>query len=172
MRARGAQVTDIVILVVAADDGVKPQTIEAIQHARAAKVPIVVAVNKIDKPEADLERVKSELAQQEVLPEEWGGDTMFIPVSAKTGDGIDALLDAVLVQSEVLELKAPREGRAVGVVLESSLEAGRGTTATILNQRGTLRVGDILLAGKEYGRVRALFNERGERIVEVFPSMP
>ncbi|EQD68158.1 translation initiation factor IF-2 [mine drainage metagenome] len=172
MRARGAQVTDIVILVVAADDGVKSQTIEAIQHARAAKVPIVVAVNKIDKPEADLERVKSELAQQEVLPEEWGGDTMFIPVSAKTGDGIDALLDAVLVQSEVLELKAPREGRAVGVVLESSLEAGRGTTATILNQRGTLRVGDILLAGKEYGRVRALFNERGERIVEVFPSMP
>lgn len=172
MRARGAKVTDIVILVVAADDGVKPQTVEAIQHARAAKVPIVVAVNKIDKPEADLERVKSELAQQEVLPEEWGGETMFIPVSAKTGAGIDALLDAVLVQSEVLELKAPREGRAVGVVLESSLEAGRGTTATILNQRGTLRVGDILLAGKEYGRVRALFNERGERIVEVPPSMP
>ncbi|MHB1544357.1 MAG: translation initiation factor IF-2 [Gammaproteobacteria bacterium] len=172
MRARGAQVTDIVILVVAADDGVKPQTLEAIQHARAAKVPIVVAVNKIDKPEADLERVKSELAQQEVLPEEWGGETMFIPVSAKTGAGIDALLDAVLVQSEVLELKAPQEGRAVGVVLESSLEAGRGTTATILNQRGTLRVGDILLAGKEYGRVRALFNERGERIVEVPPSMP
>ncbi len=172
MRARGAQVTDIVILVVAADDGVKPQTVEAIHHARAARVPMVVAVNKIDKPEADLERVKSELAQQEVLPEEWGGETMFIPVSAKTGDGIDALLDAVLVQSEVLELKAPRDGRAVGVVLESSLEAGRGTTATILNQKGTLRVGDILLAGKEYGRVRALFNERGERIVEVPPSMP
>ncbi len=172
MRARGAQVTDIVILVVAADDGVKPQTVEAIHHARAARVPMVVAVNKIDKPEADLERVKSELAQQEVLPEEWGGETMFIPVSAKTGDGIDALLDTVLVQSEVLELKAPRDGRAVGVVLESSLEAGRGTTATILNQKGTLRVGDILLAGKEYGRVRALFNERGERIVEVPPSMP
>lgn len=172
MRARGAQVTDIVILVVAADDGVKPQTIEAIQHARAAQVPIVVAINKIDKPEADLERIKSDLAQHEVVPEEWGGETMLIPVSAKTGAGIDALLDAVLVQSEVLELKAPREGRAVGVVLESSLEAGRGTTATILNQRGTLRVGDILLAGKEYGRVRALFNERGERITEVWPSMP
>ncbi len=172
MRARGAQVTDLVILVVAADDGVKPQTLEAIQHARAAKVPIVVAINKIDKPEADLERVKSELAQQEVLPEEWGGETLFVPVSAKSGEGIDALLDAVLVQAELLELGAPRAGRAVGVVLEASLETGRGTTATILIQQGTLSVGQILLAGKEYGRVRALFNERGDRITEVTPSLP
>ena len=172
MRARGAQVTDLVILVVAADDGVKPQTLEAIQHARAAKVPIVVAINKIDKPESDLERVKSELAQQEVLPEEWGGETLFVPVSAKSGEGIDALLDAVLVQAELLELRAPRSGRAVGVVLEASLETGRGTTATILIQQGTLSVGQILLAGKEYGRVRALFNERGDRITEVTPSLP
>jgi translation initiation factor IF-2 len=172
MRARGARVTDLVILVVAADDGVKPQTIEAIQHARAAKVPLVVAINKIDKPEADLERVKSELAQQEVLPEEWGGETLFVPVSAKSGEGIDALLDAVLVQAELLELRAPRTGRAVGVVLEAGLETGRGTTTTILIQQGTLAVGQILLAGKEYGRVRALFNERGERITEVPPSLP
>jgi translation initiation factor IF-2 len=172
MRARGARVTDLVILVVAADDGVKPQTLEAIQHARAAKVPIVVAINKIDKPEADLERVKNELAQQEVLPEEWGGETLFVPVSAKSGEGIDALLDAILVQAELLELRAPRTGRAVGVVLEASLETGRGTTATILIQQGTLSVGQILLAGKEYGRVRALFNERGDRITEVTPSLP
>jgi translation initiation factor IF-2 len=172
MRARGAQVTDIVILVVAADDGVKPQTQEAVQHARAAGVPIVVAVNKIDKPEADPERVKNELAALEVIPEEWGGDTMFVAVSAKTGEGIDALLDAVLLQSEILELTAVKDCPATGIVVESSLDKGRGVVATILVQNGVLHRGDLILTGEEYGRVRAMFDENGKQIEAAGPSMP
>ncbi|MBP9642352.1 MAG: translation initiation factor IF-2 [Budvicia sp.] len=172
MRARGAQATDIVVLVVAADDGVMPQTIEAIQHAKAAKVPLVVAVNKIDKPEADMDRVKNELSQYNVLPEEWGGETQFIPVSAKVGTGIDELLHAILLQSEVLELKAVREGMASGVVIESFLDKGRGPVATVLVQEGTLRKGDIVLCGFEYGRVRAMRDEVGREITEAGPSIP
>jgi len=172
MRARGAKVTDIVILVVAADDGVKPQTIEAIQHSRAAGVPLVVAINKVDKPEADIDRVKNELAQQQVIPEDWGGDTQFIPVSAKTGDGIGALLDAVLLQAEVLELKAVEDCPAQGVVIESTLDKGRGPVATILVQNGVLRRGDTLVTGQEMGRVRAMFNESGQPIESAGPSMP
>lgn len=172
MRARGAQVTDLVILVVAADDGVMPQTIEAIDHARAAGVPIVAAINKIDKPQADLERIKTELAQREVVPEEWGGDTQFIPVSAKTGEGVESLLEAILLQAELLELKAPVDGAAQGVVLESSLDKGRGSMATVLVQRGTLKRGDTLLAGCEYGRVRSLLDEQGRQVNSAGPSMP
>lgn len=172
MRARGAKVTDIVILVVAADDGVMPQTIEAIQHAKAANVPIVVAVNKVDKPEADLDRVKNELARYELIPEEWGGQTIFVPVSAKTGVGIDSLLDSLLVQAEVLELKAPVEGPAHGIVVESRLDKGRGPVATVLVQRGTLRKGDVLLAGTAFGRVRALLDENGKPVESAGPSMP
>ena len=172
MRARGAQVTDIVVLVVAADDGVKPQTIEAIEHARSAGVPIVVAVNKIDKPEADPDRVKNELSQHQVISEEWGGDTQFVHVSAKTGEGIESLLEAILLQAEVLELHAPVEGPVKGVVVESSLEKGRGPVATVLVQRGTLKKGDVLLSGQEYGRVRAMFDESGQELKEAGPSMP
>ncbi|AKJ41085.1 translation initiation factor IF-2 [Pragia fontium] len=172
MRARGAQATDIVVLVVAADDGVMPQTIEAIQHAKAAKVPIVVAVNKIDKPEADMDRVKNELSQYNVLPEEWGGDTQFIPVSAKVGTGIDDLLNAILLQAEVLELKAVRDGMASGVVIESFLDKGRGPVATVLVQEGTLHKGDIVLCGFEYGRVRAMRDQVGQEITEAGPSIP
>ncbi|AKS42801.1 translation initiation factor IF-2 [Wenzhouxiangella marina] len=172
MRARGAQATDIVILVVAADDGVMPQTKEAIQHARAAGVPLIVAVNKIDKPDADPDRVKSELAAEEVVPEDWGGEEIFVPVSALTGEGIDALLDAVLVQAEVLELKAVPERRCRGVVVESALDKGRGPVATILVQDGTLKRGDMILAGTEYGRVRAMFDENGQPIDEAGPSIP
>ncbi len=172
MRARGAQVTDIVILVVAADDGVKPQTQEAVQHARAAGVPLLVAVNKIDKPEADLERVKNELAALEVIPEDWGGDTMFVPVSAKTGEGIDDLLDAVLLQSEMLELTAVKDCPATGIVVESSLDKGRGAVATILVQNGVLHRGDLILTGEEYGRVRAMFDENGKQIEAAGPSIP
>jgi translation initiation factor IF-2 len=172
MRARGAQVTDIVVLVVAAEDGVKPQTIEAIQHAKAADVQILVAVNKVDKEDADPERVRNELSQQEVIPEEWGGDNIFVNVSAKTGQGVDDLLDAILLQAEVLELKAVASGPAAGVVLESSLEKGRGAVATVLVNRGLLRVGDAILAGQEYGRIRAMFDETGEPIKEARPSMP
>jgi translation initiation factor IF-2 len=172
MRARGAKVTDIVVLVVAADDGVMPQTIEAIQHAKAANVPIVVAVNKIDKPEADPDRVKQELVKQEVVPDDWGGDTIFASVSAKTGAGVDALLDSILVQAEVLELAAVKDCLASGVVIESSLDKGRGPVATVLVQNGTLRKGDILLAGSEYGRVRALLDETGKSLTEATPSMP
>jgi len=172
MRARGAQATDIVVLVVAADDGVMPQTKEAIQHARAAGVPLIVAVNKIDKPEADLDRVKSELAAEEVVPEDWGGEEIFVPVSAISGEGIDALLDAVLLQSEVLELKAVPERQCRGVVVESSLDKGRGPVATILVQDGTLKRGDMILAGQEFGRVRAMFNESGESIEAAGPSIP
>jgi len=172
MRARGAQVTDIVILVVAADDGAKPQTQEAIQHAKAAGVPIVVAINKIDKPEADPERVKNELSALEVIPEDWGGDTQFIPVSAKTGEGIDDLLDAVLLQAELLELTAVHDCPATGIVVESSLDKGRGAVATILVQNGVLNKGDLILTGHEYGRVRAMFDENGKPIDAAGPSMP
>ena len=172
MRARGAQATDVVILVVAADDGVMPQTVEAVQHARAAGVPIVVAVNKIDKAGADPERVKSELAQHEVIPEEWGGDTQFVNVSAHTGEGIDTLLESVALQAEVLELTAVTSGPATGVVIESSLEKGRGAVATVLVQQGTLQAGDAVLAGREYGRVRAMFNELGKPVKEAGPSTP
>jgi translation initiation factor IF-2 len=172
MRARGAQATDIVILVVAADDGVMPQTVEAIQHARAAGVPIVVAVNKIDKPEANSDRVMQELSQQEVIPEEWGGDTMFVKVSAKTGEGIDDLLDAVLLQAEVLELRASVTGPARGTIVESSLDKGRGAVATVLVQSGTLRRGDMIVSGSEVGRVRAMFDESGRAVKEAGPSTP
>ena len=172
MRARGAQVTDIVILVVAADDGVKPQTEEAIDHAKAANVPIVVAVNKIDKEDADPERVRNELAAKEIIPEEWGGENLFVNVSAKTGEGIKELLDAILLQAEVLELKAISDGPAAGVVIESSLETGRGTVATVLVKRGTLRIGDALVAGEKYGRIRKLLNERGQDVQEAGPSIP
>lgn len=172
MRARGAKATDIVILVVAADDGVMPQTKEAIQHARAAQVPIIVAINKIDRPEADIERVKSELSAQEVIAEDWGGSDIFVKVSAKTGEGIDELLDAILLQAEVLELKAVTDARAKGLVIESSLDKGRGPVATLLVQQGTLHRGDMILAGQEYGRVRAMFDEKGEIIESAGPSMP
>jgi translation initiation factor IF-2 len=172
MRARGAKATDIVILVVAADDGVMPQTVEAIQHAKAAGVPIVVAVNKIDKGDADPDRVRTELAKQEVIPEDWGGENMFVNVSARTGQGIDQLLEAVLLQAEVLELSAPRTGLATGVVIESSIEKGRGAVATVLVKRGTLRLGDPIIAGSEFGRVRALFDENGRPVEEASPSMP
>ncbi|HEX7012910.1 MAG TPA: translation initiation factor IF-2, partial [Steroidobacteraceae bacterium] len=172
MRARGAQVTDIVVLVVAADDGVMPQTVEAIQHARAAEVPIVVAVTKIDKADADPDRVRTELSKHNVLPEDWGGDTLFVHVSARTGEGIDQLLDAILLQADVLELKATREGPAAGVVIESSMEKGRGAVATVLVKRGTLKPGDPILAGQEYGRVRAMFDEKGQQVTEAGPSLP
>lgn len=172
MRARGAQVTDIVILVVAADDGVKPQTDEAIQHAKAAGVPIVVAVNKVDKPDADPDRVRNELSAKEVVPEDWGGDTLFVNVSAQTGEGIDSLLDAVLLQSELLDLKAVAEGQAGGIVIESTLEKGRGAVATVLITRGTLKQGDAIVAGKEFGRVRNMLNEVGQKVEQIGPSMP
>jgi len=172
MRARGAKATDVVILVVAADDGVMPQTVEAIQHARAAGVPIVVAVNKIDKAGADPDRVRAELAKQEVIPEDWGGQNMFVNVSAHTGAGIDALIEAVLLQAEVLELRASRSGLASGVVIESSIEKGRGAVATVLVKKGTLRLGDPIIAGSEFGRVRALFDESGHSVQEATPSMP
>ena len=172
MRARGAKVTDLVILVVAADDGVMPQTAEAIHHAKAAKVPMIVALNKIDKPEANSERVKQDLAAREVVPEEWGGDTMFVEVSATTGQGIDSLLERILLQAEVLELKAPRDAPAKGIVVESRLDKGRGPVATILVQSGTLKRGDIVLAGAVFGRVRALLDETGKTIDSAGPSIP
>ena len=172
MRARGAKATDVVVLVVAADDGVMPQTIEAVQHARAAGVPIVVAVNKVDKPDADTERVRTELSKHEVISEEWGGGDMFRHVSAKTGQGIDELLEAILLQAEVLELKAPRTGLASGIVVESSMEKGRGAVATVLVKRGTLKLGDPILAGSQFGRVRAMFDEAGKAVEVALPSMP
>jgi translation initiation factor IF-2 len=172
MRARGAKATDVVVLVVAADDGVMPQTIEAIQHARAAGVPIVVAVNKIDKPEADLDRVRQELAKHEVIPEDWGGENIFVPVSARTGQGIDQLLESILLVAEVLELRAPRAGLAAGIVIESSVEKGRGAVATVLVKKGTLHTGDPIIAGSEFGRVRAMFDENGKPVEEATPSMP
>ncbi|HEU4858058.1 MAG TPA: translation initiation factor IF-2 [Rhodanobacteraceae bacterium] len=172
MRARGAQSTDIVVLVVAADDGVMPQTIEAIQHARAAKVPLIVAVNKMDKPEANPDNVRQGLAQHEVIPEDWGGDTQFVQVSAKTGMGVDKLLEAISLQAEVMELKAVPDGRASGVVIESSLDKGRGPVATVLVQQGLLARGDYVVCGVEYGRVRALFDENGKQVESAGPSIP
>ncbi len=172
MRARGAQVTDIVILVVAADDGVMPQTKEAIQHAKAAGVPIVVAVNKIDKHGADQEKVRKELAQEGVIAEEWGGENIFVPVSAKTGEGVEKLLESILLQAEVLELKAVRDAPAVGVVLEASVERGRGAVATVLVKRGTLKVGDSVVAGEQFGRVRALADQLGRETESAGPSIP
>jgi translation initiation factor IF-2 len=172
MRARGAQATDIVVLVVAADDGVKPQTVEAIQHAKAADVPIVVAVNKIDKEGADPDRVKNELSQYEVISEEWGGEHLFVNVSALTGEGIDALLDAILLQAEVMDLNAVVDGPAQGIVLESSLEKGRGAVATLLVQSGTLKQGDIIIAGEEYGRIRNMFDENQQSVDKAGPSTP
>jgi translation initiation factor IF-2 len=172
MRARGAQATDIVILVVAADDGVKPQTIEAIEHANAANVPLVVAINKIDKDNADVERVRNELSQHEVISESWGGEHLFVDVSAQTGEGIDALLDAVLLQAEVMDLKAVADGPARGLVIESSLEKGRGAVATLLIQAGTLNQGDMIIAGEEYGRIRNMFDENQKSIKSAGPSTP
>lgn len=172
MRARGAKATDIVILVVAADDGVMPQTEEAVQHAKAAGVPLIVAINKMDKEGADPERVKTELSSREVVPEDWGGETQFIPVSAKTGEGIDALLDAVLLEAEVLELTAVPEAPAKGVVVEARLDKGRGPVATILIQNGTLKKGDIVLAGQQFGRVRAMLDENGKPITSAGPAIP
>ena len=172
MRARGAQATDIIILVVAADDGVMPQTKEAVQHAKAAGVPLIVAVNKIDRPEAQPDKVMQELVAEEVVPEDWGGDTQFVKVSAKTGEGVDALLDAILLQAEILEFKAPVTGYAQGIVVESSLDKGRGPVATVLVQSGTLRKGDAIVAGVEYGRVRAMLDEYGKMVKEAGPSTP
>ncbi|TMH33520.1 MAG: translation initiation factor IF-2, partial [Betaproteobacteria bacterium] len=172
MRARGAKATDIVILVVAADDGVMPQTKEAIHHAKAAGVPIVVAMNKIDKPEANIERLKSELVAEQVVPEDFGGDSPFVPVSAKTGQGIDSLLEQVLLQAEVLELRSPTEAMAKGLVIEAQLDKGRGPVATVLVQSGTLKRGDVVLAGSSYGRVRAMLDENGKPTTEAGPSIP
>jgi translation initiation factor IF-2 len=172
MRARGAKATDIVILVVAADDGVMPQTKEAIHHAKAGKVPIVVAVNKIDKPGANPEKIRQEVSTEGVVPEEWGGDTMFVDVSAKTGAGIDKLLESILLQAEVLELQAPVAAMAKGVVIESRLDKGRGPVATVLVQSGTLKRGDIMLAGAAFGKVRAMLDEDGKPIQEAGPSIP
>jgi translation initiation factor IF-2 len=172
MRARGAKVTDIVILVVAADDGVMPQTIEAIHHAKAAQVPVVVAINKIDKHEANPEKVKQELVAQSVVPEEYGGDSPFVPVSAKTGQGIDALLEQVLLQSEILQLSAPEDTAAKGIVVEARLDKGRGPVATVLVQSGTLKRGDVVLAGSSFGRVRAMLDEVGNAVPQAGPSIP
>ena len=172
MRARGAQATDIVVLVVAADDGVMPQTIEAIQHSKAAGVPMVIAINKIDRENADPDRVKNELAQREIIPEEWGGDHLMVHVSAHTGEGVEKLLESILLQAEVMDLKAVTEGPARGLVIESSLEKGRGAVATLLVQSGTLRQGDMIIAGEEYGRIRNMFDETGKSISEAGPSSP
>ena len=172
MRARGAQVTDIVILVVSADDGVMPQTEEAIEHAQAAGVPMIVAVNKIDKENADPEKVQTELGQKNVIPEEWGGDTIFVRISALTGEGIDQLLEAISLQSEILELKASSKGSAIGSVVESSLDKGRGPTATVLVQSGTLNKKDYVLVGKEFGRIRAMYDEFNKEIVSAGPGCP
>ncbi|MFV1983033.1 MAG: translation initiation factor IF-2 [Thiohalomonadales bacterium] len=172
MRARGADATDIVVLVVAADDGVMPQTKEAVQHAKAANVPLIIAVNKIDKPEADPDRVKNELGVEDVIPEDWGGDTPFVHVSAKTGEGVDSLLDSILLQSEVMELKAESTGNARGVIIESRLDKGRGPVATVLVQQGSLNIGDILIAGLEFGRIRAMINDQGKSVESAEPSIP
>jgi translation initiation factor IF-2 len=172
MRARGADATDIVVLVVAADDGVMPQTKEAVQHAKAANVPLIIAVNKIDKPEADPDRVKNELGTEDVIPEDWGGDTPFVHVSAKTGEGVETLLDAIILQSEMMELQADPEGSARGTIIESRLDKGRGPVATVLVQKGSLDIGDILIAGLEFGRVRGMINDSGESVETAGPSMP
>lgn len=172
MRARGAQVTDVAVLVVAANDGVMPQTIEAINHAKAANVPVVVAINKIDLPEANPDRVRNELSEHGVISEEWGGDTIMVPVSARTGEGIDKLLEALVLQADVMELKANPSRAAAGTIIEAQLDRGRGPVATVLVSRGTLHVGDVFLSGAVYGRVRALVNDRGDRLKQVGPSMP
>ncbi len=172
LRARGAKVTDIAVLVVAADDGVMPQTIEAINHARAFNVPIIVAVNKIDKPNADPMKVRRELSEHGLIPEDWGGDTIFVDVSAKTGQNVDQLLEMILLLADILELKADPTKRAKGTIIESKLDRHRGPVATVIVQEGTLRVGDIFVAGATYGRVRAMFNDRGERLKEAPPSTP
>ena len=172
MRARGTQATDIAILVVAADDGVMPQTIESINHAKAAKCPIIVAINKMDKPTADPDTVKQELTRYEVVPEEWGGDTICVPVSAKTGEGIDDLLENVLLMAEMLELKANPDRKARGVIIEATLDHSRGAVATALVQTGTLHVGDMVVAGNAYGRVRAMISSRGDRVKTALPSTP
>jgi translation initiation factor IF-2 len=172
MRARGAEVTDIVIVVVAADDGVMPQTKEAVEHAKAAGVPLIVAINKMDKPDANPDKVMQEMATLEIVPEDWGGDTQFLKVSAKTGEGVDALIEALILQTEILELKAPVGGAASGFVIESRLDRGRGAVATILVQKGTLKKGQIVICGHEYGRVRAMFDENGEAVIEAGPSAP
>ncbi|MBC8225715.1 MAG: translation initiation factor IF-2 [Gammaproteobacteria bacterium] len=172
MRARGANVTDIVILVVAADDGVKPQTIEAIEHAKLAKVPLIVAINKIDKPEIDLEKVKSELISNEVIPEELGGDYLFVNVSAISGEGVDTLLETILLQTEILDLKAPNEGRSIGTVIESGVESGKGAVATILIREGKLKKGDLIIVGEVSGKARILINEENKDLEFVLPSMP
>ena len=172
MRARGAKVTDIVILVVSADDGVMPQTKEAIEHAKAAEVPLIIAINKIDKENADQEKVKNDLAANNVVPEEWGGDTIFVPISALTGEGVDSLLDSVVLQAEILELKADDNGPATGVVIESSLDKGKGPVATVLIQNGRLNQKDFVLVGQTFGRVRALFNEYNKPVKNAGPSTP
>ena len=172
MRARGSKITDLVILVAAADDGVMPQTIEAVHHAKAANIPIIVAVNKMDKPETNVERIKQELVAHEVVPEDWGGNTMFVEVSAKTGQGIDSLLESVLLQAEVLELKAVKRSLAKGVVIESRLDKGRGPVATVLVQSGTLKKGDVILAGAVFGKVRAMFDENGKPVSQAGTSIP
>ncbi len=172
MRMRGASSTDIAILVVAADDGVMPQTIEAINHAKAAGVEIIVAVNKIDKPSANVERVKQELTEYELIPEDWGGSTIFVPVSAKTGEGLDELMEMILLTAEVMELKANPNRRARGLVLEAELDKGRGPVATVLVQKGTLRIGDAVAAGAAHGKVRAMMDDKGRRVKEAGPSMP
>ena len=172
MRARGAKATDIVVLVVAADDGVMPQTVEAINHAKAADVPIVVAINKIDREDANPNRVRQQLSEHGLVPEEWGGDTIMVEVSALQGLGVDELLEQLLVVAEVEELRANPEGKARGVVLEANLDVGRGPVATVLVERGTLRVGDPIVAGAAWGRVRALVDDKGDNIKEALPSMP
>jgi translation initiation factor IF-2 len=172
MRARGAQVTDVVVLVVAADDGVMPQTVEAIAHAKAAGVPIIVAMNKMDKPGANVDRIQRELAQHNVTPEDWGGDSMFVPVSAKTKQGISELLEAILLQSEVLDLRAPKEGLSAGIVIEAKLDKARGPVATVIVTSGILRQGDCIVAGIAFGRVRAMFDDKGNRIAEALPATP
>jgi translation initiation factor IF-2 len=172
MRVRGSQCTDLIVLVVAADDGIKPQTIEAINHAKAAKVPILVAINKIDKPNLDMKRIKNQLSQHDLLPEEWGGDVIFVNISAKYGTNIDKLLESILLQSDLLELKAYHEGPAEGVVVESKVEKGRGVVATLLVKNGRLRKGDFILAGQEYGKVRLLKDESMNELKYATPSMP
>ncbi len=169
---RGANATDIAVLVVAADDGVMPQTVEAISHAKAAGIEIIVAVNKIDKPNANIDRVKQELAEYELIPEEWGGSTVFAPVSAKTGEGINQLLEMILLTAEILELKANPNRMARGLVIEAQLDKGRGPVATVLVQKGTLHVGDFISAGASHGKVRAMIDDKGRRVKEAGPSTP
>lgn len=172
MRARGAQVTDIVILVVAADDGIMPQTQEAISHCKAANVPLIVAINKIDRPGANIDKVKQELTEYGLVAEDWGGDTICVPVSAHTKEGIDDLLEMILLSSEILELKANPNRKAKGTVVEAKLDKGRGPVATLLIQNGTLRVGDSIVVGSTYGRIRAMFNDKGRNIESAGPSTP